>query len=89
MAFLTELKSFRVTLKELLERPELQEIPYSVMFKQQSYAYPRAKLSWYPQFSSALQTEIHRALTKSKSAEQSLKDAEIQIQKLVSQFGSL
>jgi len=87
MAFLTELKSFRITLKELLERPELQEKPYSIMFEQQSYAYPRAKLSWYPQFSSALQTEIHRALTKSKSAEQALKDAETQIQKLVSQFG--
>lgn len=88
MAFLKELRSLRVTLNELLEQPELQEEPYATMFLQQSHAYPRAKLSWYPQFSSVLQTEFHRALSQSNTVDQALQDAHNQVQRLVRQFGS-
>jgi len=89
MSYLKELKSFRITLKELLDRPELQEIPYKTMFEQQSYAYSRAKIPWYPQFSSILQTEFHKALTNSKTIEQALKDAERGVKELAKQFSNI
>ena len=89
LAYLTELKSLRITLNELMSHEALQEEPYPSMFEQQAYAYPRAKLAWYPQFSSMLQSEIHQALTNGKSLDQALRDAQAQVERLMRQFGDL
>jgi multiple sugar transport system substrate-binding protein len=87
MEFLNEMNGQRVTHVSLLDRPELQEEPYRTMFEQQAYAYPRAKITWYPQFSSTLQLEIHRALTGSKSVEQALADAQVRIDRFAQDLG--
>ena len=89
LAYLTELKSLRITLNELMSHEALQEEPYPSMFEQQAYAYPRAKLAWYPQFSSMLQSEIHQALTNGKSLDQALRDAQAHVERLMRQFGDL
>lgn len=87
MRFINEMDGNRITHASLLDRPELLEEPYRTMFEQQAYAYPRAKITWYPQFSSTLQLEIHRALTGSKSVEQALADAQTRIDRFAQDLG--
>jgi hypothetical protein len=87
MRFLNEMNGQRVTHVSLLDRPELQQEPYRTMFEQQAYAYPRAKITWYPQFSSTLQLEIHRALTGSKPVGQALADAQVRIDRFAQDLG--
>lgn len=87
MDYLTELNILRITKKALLDEAILEEEPYATMFEQQQYAYPRARVSWYPQFSSTLQLEIHRALTGEKDIAEALEDAQNRINDYIERFG--
>lgn len=86
IGFLRDIESLRITRKSLSNLPELQQEPFRTMLEQQKYAYPRAKVAWYPQFSRVLQTELHRALTGQKPVTQALADAQAQIDRLARQF---